>query len=278
MRPASLLTHIKTRPEYAAHGLQVHPVNYYSHESLGYALQGVDLVISTISGPEQINLILAAGDGRVRHFVPAEFEGSLSHRRPHDPLDQSSTQALDLMRHLDQRRRMRFTVFSCGVLMETFLPHGLGTLGIGYGTGVANAGDYLANTNARTAEYPEHNSNGEQIRICLTSACDLVRFMIAAIDLCPSTWPREFTLRGDRMTLRQVVDSCSMGLNGKSEAKAQPTADLYEMVNMRGTSRVQPSDAAVQRTRHVLQPLHTDRRLLPCGLLPAHAGHSGWTV
>ena len=213
------LTHTpKSRPEYAAHDIQVHPVNYYSHESLAYALQGVDLVISTISGPEQLNLILAAGDGHVRHFVPAEFEGSLGHRASHDPLDRSSAQGLDLLRHLDQRKRMRFTVFSCGVLMETFLPCGLGTLGIGYGTGVANTGEYLVNMSTGTAEYPDCDANRQPTRICLTSVYDLVRFMVAAIDLGPGTWPREFTLRGDRMTLRDVVDSCSMGRTGKFEA------------------------------------------------------------
>lgn len=190
-------------------------MNYYSHASLGYALQGVDLVISTVSGPEQLNLILAAGNGHVRHFVPAEFEGSLGHRPSQDPLDRGSAQALEMLRRMDQRKRMKYTVFSCGILMETFLPYGLGSMGIGYGMGVANTGEYLINMTTGAAEYSERNSKRHSVRICLTSAYDLVRFIIAAIDLGPWTWPHEFTLRGDRMKLRDVVSTCSMAQNGK---------------------------------------------------------------
>lgn len=192
------------------------PVNYYSHESLNYALQGVDMVISTITGPEQLNLILAAGDGHVRHFVPGEFEGSLSHRPANDALDRGSAQALDLLRHLDDRRRMKYTVFSCGVFMETFLPYGLGTLGIGYGSGMAGAGDYIIDMNAGTAEYAERDSKRNHIKLCLTSVHDVVRFVVAALDLGPRHWPHELTMRGDRLSVKDLVTTCSMVGNGKT--------------------------------------------------------------
>lgn len=197
----------------------MHPVNYYSHDSLSYALQGVDMVISTITGPEQINLILAAGDGHVRHFVPSEFEGSLSNRPANDALDRGSAQALDLLRHLDDRRRMRYTVFSCGVFMETFLPYGLGTLGIGYGAGVADAGGYIVDMNAGTAEYAERDTNRNHIKLCLTSVYDVVRFVVAALDLGPRHWPHELTMRGDRLSVKDLVTTCSMAGNGKMTSR-----------------------------------------------------------
>ncbi len=51
-------------------------VDYDSQADLLYALRGTDLVISTISGSPQINLIDAASRAEVRRFVPADFEGN----------------------------------------------------------------------------------------------------------------------------------------------------------------------------------------------------------
>src|SRR5690606_11783705 len=133
-------SHQKSRPEYATHDIQVQPVNYYSHERLSYALQGVDLVISTISGPEQLNLILAAGESNVGHFIPTVLEGRIKNGTAaaaaaaaasaagRVPLDRGSTQALALLQHLALRKDMRFSVFSCGIFMETFLPFCLGSM------------------------------------------------------------------------------------------------------------------------------------------------------
>jgi hypothetical protein len=50
-------------------------VDYDSQTDLLYALRGTDLVISTVSGSSQINLIDAASRAEVRRFVPADFEG-----------------------------------------------------------------------------------------------------------------------------------------------------------------------------------------------------------
>ncbi|KAG9251445.1 uncharacterized protein F5Z01DRAFT_280935 [Emericellopsis atlantica] len=197
------------RTEYVAHDIQVHPVNYYSHESLSYALRGVDLVISTISGPEQINLIMAAGEGEVRHFIPSEFEGPLAQRPTQDAMDRGSAQALAMLQHLHSKKRLDYTVFSCGVFMERFLPHGLATLNIGYGEGVAGAGSYLCDMTNMTAEYPVSTQRGRTVRLCLTSVHDLVCFVIAAMDLGPRTWPREFTMRGDRLSVQDVIMTCS---------------------------------------------------------------------
>ncbi|QUC16129.1 uncharacterized protein UV8b_00370 [Ustilaginoidea virens] len=198
------------RPEFAQLDVQLHVVDYGDHDSLTFALQGVDLAISTISGTEQINLINAAGRARVRVFVPSEFEGSLA-KRPshHDPLDRGSVQAISLLKQWESASRMRYTVFACGIFMERFHPYGLGYLNIGYGSGVSRVGDFLLDINDFTAEYAEHNAKGHPVRVCLTSVYDVVRFIVAAIDLGPRNWPHEFTMRGDRMHVRDVVGTCS---------------------------------------------------------------------
>ena len=50
---------------------------------------------------------------------------------------------------------------------------------------------------------PYLNTAGQPATICMTSAADVARFVVAALDL-PS-WPREFRVRGERMTVRDVV-------------------------------------------------------------------------
>ncbi|KAG8418112.1 hypothetical protein J3458_005551 [Metarhizium acridum] len=209
------------RPEFGQLDVQLHVVDYSDHDKLTFALQGVDLAISTISGTEQLSLINAAGRARVRVFVPSEFEGSLSRRPSHnDPLDRGSTQAIALLKQWESASRMKYTVFACGIFMERFHPYGLGYLNIGYGSGVSAVGDYLLDINHATAEYAAENSKGHTVRVCLTSVYDVVRFIVAAIDLGPRNWPHEFTMRGDRMSVRDVVGTCSRVRNGKAPCQS----------------------------------------------------------
>ena len=194
------------------------PVDYNRHDGLRYALRGVDLCISTVAGPEQINLIMASADSGVRLFVPSEFEGSMRHRPAQDPIDRGSAQAMSLLKHLDDTKRMRYTIFSCGLFMERFHPYGLGGhLQIGYGTGVANPGDYLFDVRTGVAEYAELNNRRRNIQVCVTSVFDLVKFIVAAIDLGPGEWPKEWTLRGDRMTIRELLNTYSVASNSKAQ-------------------------------------------------------------
>lgn len=207
----------KVRREFGAFGIQVHVVDYSDKETLHFALQGIDLVISTISGSEQLNLINAAGHGRVRYFVPSEFEGCLSHRPSprNDTQDRGSSQALALLRQWNEASRMKHTIFSCGVFMERFHPYGLFSFDMGIGAGIANPGDYLLDINLGMAEYAELDAKGHFARICMTSVSDLVRYIIAAVDLGPKNWPKEYTLRGDKLPLRDVADACSYARGGK---------------------------------------------------------------
>lgn len=203
-------------------------MDYHDHGSLGYALQGVDLVISTISGAEQLNLIDASGRGRVRMFVPSEFEGSLSRRQSrNDPLDRGSSQALALLKQWSESSRMKYTVFSCGLFMERFHPYGLAnTFNIGHGSGVGGAGEFLVNFSTATAEYAERDSKGHSVRVCLTSVYDVVRYVVAAVDLGPSHWPQEFTMCGDRMTVRDLINACSTASNAVFTRHVRQYAEL----------------------------------------------------
>ena len=198
-------------------------MDYTNHDHLAYALRGVDLVISTISGQIQLNLINAAGHGNVRYFVPADFEGSLS-RRPtrRDPLDRGSIQATTLLEQWSEGGKMSYTVFAAGIFMERFHPHGLGSLGIGEGSGVANPGDFVMNVNEGWAEYIDRNNRGNSVRVCLTSVFDVARFVVAAIDMGPANWPKELTMRGDRMFVRDMVMTFALAMNCKCSPRNGP--------------------------------------------------------
>ncbi|KAK1978200.1 isoflavone reductase [Colletotrichum cereale] len=191
---------------------QVAVVDYDDAESLRFALQGIDLVISTIRGREQINLIHAARHVRVRLFVPAEFEGSIS-RRPSDddPLDYGSSEAIELLKHCagSKSRKMDYTVFSCGILYERFAPGGLADYDMGDRACIGNPGVYLVDVGNATADIVETDASGRSVQVCMTSVEDVGRFVAAAIELGPATWPREFKMRGDRMSVRDIFAKCS---------------------------------------------------------------------
>lgn len=174
-------------------------------------------MISTISGAEQLNLIDAARRARVRVFVPSEFEGSISHRPAEDALDRGSKATLDLLRQWSQSKPngMQYTVFSCGLFMERFGPGGLQAYNLGASTGVQNSNDYLVDISQAAGEIIETNSSGRPIQVVLTSVYDVARFVAAAIEFGPDNWPREFKMKGDQMTVRDLVATCSNVRGGR---------------------------------------------------------------
>lgn len=204
-------------------------VNFADVDQLRYALRGVDLVISTIPGPSQLHLIDAAHLARVRTFVPSEFEGALARRPPvsNDPLDdRGSAQALDRLRQLSQPQPqnsqphsptslppMGFTVFSCGVLYERLAPGGLAAFNIGAGQTLASQGDYLADIGNATAEIVETNAQGGTVLVSMTSVFDVARFVAAAVEIGPERWPRELRMRGDQLSVRDIV-AAAMSVRG----------------------------------------------------------------
>lgn len=192
-------------------------MDYNNITNLEYTLQGADLVISTVSGNEQLNLIDAARRARVRVFVPSEFEGDLGHRPENDPLDnRESRSALRFLESWSQStsHRLRYTVFSCGVFMERFAPGGLQTYGIGAGCGVQGPDDYLVNIQEARAEIIPTNPAGRPARISLTSVYDVAQFIMAAIELGLDNWPREFRMRGESVTVQELVETCSNAVGG----------------------------------------------------------------
>ncbi|GKT45091.1 oxidoreductase swnR [Colletotrichum spaethianum] len=210
---------------------QVAVVDYDDAESLQFALQGIDLVISTIRGQEQINLIHAARHARVRLFVPAEFEGSVSHRPSgDDPLDYGSFEAIELLKRCasSKSRKMDYTVFSCGILYEHFAPGGLAGCGMGDRACISSPGAYLVDVGNATADIVETNESGRPVQVCMTSVEDVGRFVAAAIELGPGSWPREFKMRGDRMSVRDIFAKCSNVRGGKSYFQSR---DLVEAVS-----------------------------------------------
>lgn len=204
-------------------------VNFADVDELRYALRGVDLVISTIPGQPQLRLIDAAHLARVRTFVPSEFEGALARRPPasNDPLDnRGSAQALDRLRELSQPHSpsspssplspMNFTVFSCGVLYERLAPGGLASFNIGAGQTLAGQGDYLTDIGSGTAEIVETNSQGGRVLVSMTSVYDVARFVAAAVEIGPERWPRELRMRGDQLSVRDIVGTAINVRGGES--------------------------------------------------------------
>ncbi|KAH8599180.1 isoflavone reductase family protein-like protein [Bisporella sp. PMI_857] len=189
------------------YGYQVVVVDYDSQSDLQFHLRGVDLVISTVSGTPQINLIDAAAAANVRRFVPAEFEGPPARRGRHDPLDRGKSAALERLRHWTNQRRcvMRFTIFTCGVFFERFAPGGLASVNIGNSTGANYQGAYLMDIGNSTAEIVERNSSGRQIYISMISVNDAMKFVAAAVELDPQTWPGELRMASERRTVSEVL-------------------------------------------------------------------------
>ncbi|KAF8857786.1 isoflavone reductase family protein-like protein [Acephala macrosclerotiorum] len=195
------------QPDLEARECNVAVVDYDDQDLLRFTLRGIDLVISTVSGTPQINLIDAAAHSGVRRFVPAEFEGPPTRRPRNDPLDRGRSACLDRLRHWrgHHRRPMDSTIFSCGVFYERFARGGLSSYGIGASSNTYYQGSYLMDVENGTAEVVERHSNGHQVHVTMTSIYDVARFLVAALDIDLDRWPGEFRMSGDRITVAQIV-------------------------------------------------------------------------
>jgi hypothetical protein len=189
-------------PGLTAKDWQVLVVDYNNSSDLRFKLAGVDTVISTVSGTAQLNLIEAAASARVRRFVPAEFGGPPALRLQGDMLDNQRRAAILRLSQLEGTG-MKFAVFTCGIFYERFAPGGMASSQIGVNSSIGQEGDYIMNVRRRTAQLPYNDDDGRSARICMTGARDVAQFVVAALSL-PS-WPREFRMRGERMSVREVV-------------------------------------------------------------------------
>lgn len=162
----------------------------------------MDTVVSTISGNPQLAVIDAAAAAHVRRFVPSEFGGPPSLRPQNDLLDNGRRAAI-LRLHQHEASGMKFTIFTCGILYERFAPGGMAASQIGLNSSISQEGEFLMDFRRRRAQIPYLNASGQPATVCMTSAHDVARFVVAALDLL--SWPREFRLRGERMSVRDVV-------------------------------------------------------------------------
>ena len=180
-------------------------VDYNDHNSLRFKLHGVDTVISTVSGTAQIALIDAAASVHVRRFAPAEYEGPPALRPVQVVADRDKNASLTRLRYYSQhpQSRMSYTVFVCGILYERFAPGGMAASVIGVQSGISGEGDYLMNIRRMKARIPHYNAAGEVVHLCMTSAEDVGRFVVAALDL--PQWPTEMRMCGERMSAPDVV-------------------------------------------------------------------------
>ena len=199
------LTFPKPKPLLTAKGWQVIVVDYADPNSLRFKLSGVDTVISTITGAAQIALIDAAASVHVRRFAPAEFEGLPALRSPQNLADRDKDASLARLQYYAQHSpsRMSYTVFVCGILYERFAPGGMAASAIGLQCGTSGEGEYLMDIRRMRARIPHFNAAGEIVHICMTSAEDVGRFVVAALDL--PQWPTEMRMCGERMSASNVV-------------------------------------------------------------------------
>jgi hypothetical protein len=163
---------------------------------------GIDTVISTVTGTPQMRLIEAAVQCRVRRFAPAEFEGQPGLRGQNAVLDRGKTAALALLEYY--QGHIQYTVFVCGILYERFSVNGMLSHHMGASTGHANEGDYIANPRNMTAVAPIYDAAQNLSCICLTSAHDVAKFVVRALDM--PTWAPEMSMFGERMTVHTLVE------------------------------------------------------------------------
>ena len=184
-------------------------MSYEDSACLQYALRGTNLVISTIPGDAQLALIDAARrTPSIRRFIPSEFEGKLSSRPVHDPLDlRNIAGAITLL----QSHRLPYTVLTCGLFYERFGPGGLGAYGMGaHCAGASSA--FLVDIGAGAADVVERDRDGKDVVVVMTSMADVARYVAAMIEMAGvegmRSWPQEVRVRGDAMTISTLLDVC----------------------------------------------------------------------
>lgn len=191
-------------PGLTAKGWQVIVVDYNNTSALKFTLAGVDTVISTVSGTAQLTLIDCAASAKVRRFVPSEFSGPPG-LRPQDNniLDNSRNQAIVRLAQHESSSGMKFAVFTCGIFYERFAPGGLAASQLGLSSHIGNEGDYIMDYRRKKAQVPYNTTSGHSPVVSMISVKDLAHCVVAALSISP--WRREFRVRGDRMSVNEIV-------------------------------------------------------------------------
>ncbi|KIJ41708.1 hypothetical protein M422DRAFT_255326 [Sphaerobolus stellatus SS14] len=195
-----------TKPELqeaASQGAELVTIDYDSQSSLVSALQGVDVVLSTLRDEglqeAQLNLVRAAKAAGVRLFVPSEYgRNTIGITAPYLKA-KANTQ--DLLKELN----LPYTLFFTGIWPSTILNPAIGqALGIDFEAGKFTLfGDGTAPLSWTTAE-------------------DFVPFVYRLLTtLSPSELEnRAFEIEGERRSLKEIISVW--------EKKTGRKADIYE--------------------------------------------------
>lgn len=178
-------------------------VDYNNTSALKFTLAGVDTVISTVSGSAQLTLIDCAASARVRRFIPSEFSGPPGLRPQDNILNNEQNQAIVRLAQHENSTGMKFAVFSCGIFYERFAPGGLAASQLGINNHIGNEGDYVMDYRRKKAQIPYTTVGGHSPIVSMISVKDLAHCVVAALSL--SSWRREFRVRGDRMSVNEIV-------------------------------------------------------------------------
>lgn len=137
----------------------------------------------------------------VRRFAPAEFSGPPARRPSNDVLELGKAAALERLRYY--AGQIESTVFVCGIFYERFAPGGMDAFGLGLGSGISAEGAYVMDVRHQRAEIPQQDASGRVVHVSMTSAKDVARFVVRALDF--AQWPAELWMQGDRMSVWDVV-------------------------------------------------------------------------
>ncbi|KAJ9660062.1 hypothetical protein H2198_002759 [Neophaeococcomyces mojaviensis] len=205
-----------TNPGLKERDWQVLVVPYDNQSSLSYILRGVDVVISTISGEAQLALVDAAATAQVRHFIPSGFSGPQQCAPQMVAASTNEWQSLiSRLEHHQLESSMRYTIFTCGIFYEQFCPGGLNAMQISTITsqnaGIGEEGAFLVDLRAGKAMIPVTPGSQQEAVICMTSARDTARYLVAAMQTYKdmTIWPNEFKFCTERMTVSELLNTCS---------------------------------------------------------------------
>jgi len=174
------------------------------------------VVISTISGEAQLALADAAAIAQVRHFVPSGFSGPQQCAPQTVAASTNEWQTLiSRLDHHESHSAMRYTIFTCGIFYEQFGPGGLNGMQIStvlsQNAGIGDEGAFLVDLRAGKTTIPIVPGGRQEAVICMTSARDVARYIVAAMQTYEETamWPNEFKFCTERMTMSELLNICS---------------------------------------------------------------------
>ncbi|KAF2154058.1 hypothetical protein K461DRAFT_121396 [Myriangium duriaei CBS 260.36] len=177
-------------------GLNIHIIDYDDAASVRYALLGIHLVVSVVSGRREKILLQEALSCRVRQFIPAHFGGRPVSCHSLCPSDQHRAEMRRLL--IEHRHRLQSCLIVCGILYEHFQPGGLSSASTRKNE--FSFGEHPVDVDNMTALVPLADTLPA---VCLTAAQDLARCITKLLDM--PTWPSELRIYSERMSIERVL-------------------------------------------------------------------------